>query len=466
MVTCPSEITAISIADGFARITGQPQAVLVHVDVGTQALGQGVHNASIGRAPVFILAGLCPFTESGELTGSKTEYSNWLQDAHDQTAIVRQYCRYTGEIRTGLNAKQMIGRALQFAKSAPKGPVYLTAAREVLAQEIEPYSLQQAQWVPIGPTALPTEAVQDISTALVHAKRPLIITGYSGRDRRTPELLVALADLIPGMRVHDTGGSDMCFPASHPASEGFRLSIDECTKDADVILLIDCDIPWTPSKNPPSPDAKIYHVDIDPLNEQLRVSFFPAHGRWRADSFTALTQLVDHIKGDRTLLKTLFDPEYVSLKGRQAKAHEARLAAIKSQVCVEDSETLNGHNVGSLMRSELPKTTRFVVEAVTNSMIMHDQLQPSIPGTWINCGATGIGWSNGAALGVKMALQEKDKHEKTESEIVVQVVGDGSFMCAAPSSALWVASKHKIPILTVLLNNGGKKQKHFLFLSY
>jgi thiamine pyrophosphate-dependent acetolactate synthase large subunit-like protein len=456
MITCPSEVTAISIADGYARITGQPQAVLVHVDVGTQALGQGVHNASIGRAPVFILAGLCPFTESGELIGSKTEYSNWLQDAHDQTAIVRQYCRYTGEIRTGLNAKQMIGRALQFAKSAPKGPVYLTVAREVLAQEMEPYLLQQAQWVPIGPTALPTDAVQDISTALVQAKRPLIITGYSGRDRHTPELLVALADLIPGIRVHDTGGSDMCFPASHPASEGFRLSMDECTKDADVILLLDCDIPWTPSKNPPSKDAKIYHIDIDPLNEQLRVSFFPAHGRWRADSFTALTQLVEHIKSDRALLETLLDPAYAARKGRQAKAHEARLARIKSHVRLGDTEHLNGHNVGSLMRSELPNTTRFVVEAVTNSMIMHDQLQPSVPGTWINCGATGIGWSNGAALGVKMALQDQGKNENVKSDIVVQVVGDGSFMCAAPSSALWVASKHQIPILTVLLNNGGK----------
>jgi thiamine pyrophosphate-dependent acetolactate synthase large subunit-like protein len=456
MVTCPSEVTAISIADGYARITGQPQAVLVHVDVGTQALGQGVHNASIGRAPVFILAGLCPFTESGELTGSKTEYSNWLQDAHDQTAIVRQYCRYTGEIRTGLNAKQMIGRALQFAKSAPKGPVYLTVAREVLAQEMEPCSLQQAQWVPIGPTALPNDAVQDISIALVQAKRPLIITGYSGRDRRTPELLVALADLIPGIRVHDTGGSDMCFPASHLASEGFRLSMDECTKDADVILLLDCDIPWTPSKNPPSKDAKIYHIDIDPLNEQLRVSFFPAHGRWRADSFTALTQLVEHIKSDRALLETLLGSAYAARKGRQAKAHEARLAAIKSHVRLGDTEHLNGHNVGSLMQSELPNSTRFVVEAVTNSMIMHDQLQPNVPGTWINCGATGIGWSNGAALGVKMALQDQGKNENVKSDMVVQVVGDGSFMCAAPSSALWVASKHQIPILTVLLNNGGK----------
>jgi thiamine pyrophosphate-dependent acetolactate synthase large subunit-like protein len=350
----------------------------------------------------------------------------------------------------------MIGRALQFAKSAPKGPVYLTATREVLAQEIEPKSLQQEQWVPVGPGALPIDAVQDIATALVHAQRPLIITGYSGRDRRTPELLVALADLIPGVRIHDTGGSDMCFPVSHPASEGFRLSMDDCTKDADVVLLIDCDIPWIPSKNPPPENAQIYHIDVDPLNEQLRVSFFPAHGRWRADSLTALGQLVDYIKDDKALIKTLNDPKYEARMQRQVQAHQARLAAIGSQPRLSDTETLNGQNIGSLLKSQLPDTSTFVVEAVTQSQIMHDQLQPSKPGSWINCGATGIGWSNGAALGVKLAMQDEEKEKDVPASIVCQIVGDGSFMCAAPSSALWVASKYKIPILTVVLNNGGK----------
>ena len=332
MITCPAEVTAISMADGYARISGRPQAVLVHVDVGTQALGQGVHNASIGRAPVFILAGLVPFTESGELLGSRTEYMHWLQDAPDQKEIVRQYCRYTAEIQTGLNAKQMVGRALQFASSAPKGPVYLSARREMLAQEIEPYALNQEQWVPIGPGALPSSAVHDIAEALVHAERPLIVTGYSGRDRRTPELLVALADLIPGIRVHDTGGSDMCFPSTHPASEGFRLSFDECTRDADVIFLLDCDVPWIPTRNPPPENAKIYHVDIDPLNQQIPISFFPSHGRWRADSFTALQQLVSHVKNDNFLTKALQDPKYATRTEQRAEAYKARLSGIASQV--------------------------------------------------------------------------------------------------------------------------------------
>lgn len=191
------------MADGYSRVSGRPQAVVVHVDVGTQALAQGIHNASIGRSPMLLFAGLSPITESGETPGSRTEYQHWLQDPHDQKAIVRQYCRYAGEICSGLNIKQTVGRALQFSTRAPKGPVYLAGAREVLAEEIKPYSLDQEQWGPVGPGALPYNALHDISVALAQAEHPLILTGYSGRDRRVPELLVALADLIPG--IHSKG---------------------------------------------------------------------------------------------------------------------------------------------------------------------------------------------------------------------------------------------------------------------
>ena len=417
------------MADGYARVSGRPQAVLVHVDVGTQALGQGVHNASVGRAPVLIFSGMCPYTESGELPGSRTEYMHWLQEAPDQKAIVRQYCRYTGEVRTGLNIKQTLARALQFATSAPKGPAYVAAAREVLAQEIPPYSLQQEQWVPIGPGALPDDAVYAISTALVRAERPLIITGYSGRDRRTPELLVALADLIPGIRVHDTGGSDVCFPFSHIASESFRLSTDDCTRDADVIFLLDCDVPWIPSRNPPLKDAKIYHVDSDPLKQQIPVSFFPAHGRWRAESFTALTQLVKHIQGDESLAKALREPVYTERREARARIHGDRLHQIASLPSLNEHDFLDANNIGGLLKISLPDSTTYVIEAVTASQLLYDQLQPTRPGSWINCGATGIGWSNGAALGVKMALSDLDEGEKPpKGSLVCQVVGDGSFM--------------------------------------
>lgn len=50
------------MADGFARVTDKPQCVIIHVDVGTSGLGAAVHNASAGKAPVLIFAGLSPYT--------------------------------------------------------------------------------------------------------------------------------------------------------------------------------------------------------------------------------------------------------------------------------------------------------------------------------------------------------------------------------------------------------------------
>jgi thiamine pyrophosphate-dependent acetolactate synthase large subunit-like protein len=198
-------MVAVSMADGWARATGKPQCVIVHVDVGTQAIGQAMHNANTGRVPVLIFAGLCPYTEEG-FEGSRTEYQHWLQDAPDQKAIVGGYCRYTGDFRTARTVKQTVFRALQIASSDPKGPAYITGAREVLAEKIEqPCTIQKKRHSAIGPAALPQDAVESIVEALVQANKPLIITGYSGRNHDCPEQLVKLAEAIPGLRVLDTG---------------------------------------------------------------------------------------------------------------------------------------------------------------------------------------------------------------------------------------------------------------------
>jgi thiamine pyrophosphate-dependent acetolactate synthase large subunit-like protein len=233
-------MVALSMADGYARLTRKPQCVIVHVDVGTQGLGAAVHNASCGRAPVLIFAGLSPYTIEGEMRGSRTEYIHWIQDVPDQKQIVAQYCRYTAEIKTGKNIKQMVNRALQFATSDPAGPVYLCGAREVMEEDLTPYQLEQQFWNPVEPAALSDTAVNTIAEALVEAKEPLIITGYSGRNHASVGELVKLADTVKGLKVLDTGGSDMCFPADHRAWLGLRYGVDKAIESADVIVVIDC----------------------------------------------------------------------------------------------------------------------------------------------------------------------------------------------------------------------------------
>lgn len=233
-------MVALSMADGYARLTRKPQCVIVHVDVGTQGLGAAVHNASCGRAPVLIFAGMSPFTQEGEMRGSRTEYIHWIQDVPDQKQIVGQYCRYTAEIKTGKNIKQMVNRALQFAQSDPAGPVYLCAAREVLEEDLTPYHLVQEHWGPVESAALAEEQVKIIAETLVRAKEPLLLVGYTGRNHATVPALVELADLVKGIRVLDTAASDMCFPADHRAWLSSRYGLEDAILTADVILVIDC----------------------------------------------------------------------------------------------------------------------------------------------------------------------------------------------------------------------------------
>jgi thiamine pyrophosphate-dependent acetolactate synthase large subunit-like protein len=239
-ILIPSQMVALSMADGFARLTRRPQCVIIHVDVGTQGLGAAVHNASCGRAPVLIFAGLSPYTIEGEHRGSRTEYIHWIQDIPDQKQIVAQYCRYVGEIKSGKNVKQMVNRALQFATSEPAGPVYLCGAREVMEMDLEPYTLKQEHWGAVEAGALSEGGVKRVAEALIAANEPLVITGYSGRNHDAVGALVTLADMVKGLRVLDTGGSDMCFPANHPAWLGLRYGVDESIKTADMILVIDC----------------------------------------------------------------------------------------------------------------------------------------------------------------------------------------------------------------------------------
>jgi thiamine pyrophosphate-dependent acetolactate synthase large subunit-like protein len=443
-------MVALSMADGYARLTNKPQCVIVHVDVGTQALGQAVHNASAGRAPILIFAGLSPYTIEGELRGSRTEFIHWLQDVHDQRLIVSQYCRYTAEIKTGKNIKQMVNRALQFAMSGPQGPVYLCGAREVMEEELDPYQLNQAHWKPVAPSALDEEAVEEIAKALVEAREPLIVTGYSGRNHKTVPALVELADVIKGIRVLDTGGSDMCFPADHPAWLGFRYGIHECIRTADVILVVDCDVPWINTQCRPSATAKVIHIDIDPLKQQFPVFYLSAEARYRADSFTAISQLSKYIKGADAFSSKL--RHYESRLEALAEAHRKRLSEISRLAVPKSDNTFGASFVAATIRRVAPRDTIWAIEAVTNTAFIADQIQPTIPGSWINCGGGGLGWSGGGMLGIKLAT---DAENNGNGKFVCCIVGDGSYMFSVPGTVYWISQRYKIPVLTIVLNNNG-----------
>ncbi|KAL2828550.1 putative thiamine pyrophosphate enzyme [Aspergillus pseudoustus] len=440
IITCPSELVALSAALGYAQVTGIPQCVIVHVDCGTLAMGQSIHNASVSRVPVLCFAGLSPFTQNGELFGSRTEFIHWVQDVPDQAAIVRQYCRYTGEIKTGRNIKEMVYRALHFAMSDPKGPTYLMAAREVLEEQVAREYLEEQTLSPITPGALPESDVELVATALMTAKRPLVITGYLGRNLQAPGLLAALCDLLP-ISVVEMVGSDVCLRSNHEAYLGVTVTTHPAVLEADVILVLDCDVPWIPTAGKPKKGVKVFHLDVDPLKQQMPLFSINATRRYRVNCNLALGQIHDYLQ-KQTINRTDYAEEF-NARAERFKHRQSSLTALESP---SDDAVIRVPYLASRLRHHLPNDTTFVLEAITNAVPLIHHLHLTQPGSLVASGAGGLGWGGGAALGVKLAKL---------NSFICAIVGDGTYLFSQMESVYWISRRYNIPFLLIVLNNGG-----------
>ena len=357
----------------------------------------------------------------------------------------------------------MVNRAISFAMSDPKGPVYLVGAREPMEEEIPRYSLDQSKWMPIEPTALPPSGVNRIAEALANAQDPLCLVGGAGRNHAFAPELVRLADTVKGLRVLDTAGSDMSFPASHRGWLGMRYGIEDAIRNADVIFVLECDVPWIPTQCKPREDALILHVDTDPLKQLMPTYYINAAARWRADPVTALKQINEHLSTSKDLQAALASEHVNARWAKLESSYKARLDTIKAQAEPSSDGTFNTSYLMKRLRDLVPQDTIWCIEAVTNSALVSDQIQATIPGTYINCGGGGLGWSGGAALGIRLAAEEANAKGKDgalgnglgKKPFVCQIVGDGTFLFSIPGTVYWISQRYNIPVLTIVLNNKG-----------
>ncbi|GAA5972221.1 hypothetical protein JCM21900_006225 [Sporobolomyces salmonicolor] len=464
IVTCPNEMVALSCAQGYAQVCGKPAAVIVHVDCGTQALAGAVHNVSTARTPVFIYAGASPFTQDGELAGSRNEFIHWLQNANDQSAIMRQYMRHVAEIRTGKNAQQVVLRSLQFATSEPKGPVYCWAQREVTEEHLDPQAVPDVRagevWSPIEPAPLNKSTVHRIVSSLLKAKKPLIITSYLGRNAAAVEELAKFVDLL-AVPVFQSCLSYVNLPFDHPMHVGVAFGGNSpLVEEADCILVIDSDVPWIPLMTKPQASCEIFHIDCDPLKERMAFHAFPALVRAKADSALALEQLYDHAS-------TLSLPT-ASIEARRASLVEKKASLTASLRALEVPEEGNPE----IMTAPLIVATyrRLIAAQKLKSLVCNEAIS-NYPHVWnhvspgarelISSGASSLGWALGAAIGAQMAGAV---HEELRKDIVTVMVGDGSFVFGVPSASYWIARRYETPFLTIIFNNGGWKSPRLSML--
>jgi acetolactate synthase-1/2/3 large subunit len=436
-------MVGMSAAHGFWQISGVAQAVLVHVECGTQALAGAVHNAAKGRAAMLIFAGSSPFTQHGELPGSRNEFIQWIQDVHDQRGLVRGYMRYDAEIRTGHNVKEMVHRSMQFANSDPRGPVYLMGAREVMEEAVAPTPNHAAFWRPVEPVGLNPAAVERIGQALSAAQRPLLVTSFAGRNPRAVGPLVALCRRL-GMGVLESVPNAMNFPHDDPLYLGNQWNEpvqNAALAAADTILVVDSDVPWIPTVSCPSDGARIFHIDVDPLKQQMPLWHIPAEGAFRADAETALGQLLDWLNAHPA------DTGMVARRSAHyAAQHAARAEALAALEAAPAAGVLTAAFVVARMRELIDDNTIILNESISHYPTVFNHIARCRPGSMHTSGGGSLGWHGGAAIGAKLARPEAD---------VVVFTGDGSFMFSVPSTVHWMARRYGTPFVQIIFNNRG-----------
>jgi acetolactate synthase-1/2/3 large subunit len=436
-ITVPHENVAVSMGLGHALVSGKPQAVMVHVNVGTANAVCGLLNANRARVPMLFTAGRTPILEEG-MKGARSSFVHWSQEMYDQAGMVREAVKWDYELRNGTQLETVLDRALSVTGSSPAGPVYLTLPREVLAQTLETFT-----FTPGGgkqrPTALPgpnLAALEETMKALQSARNPLIVTTSLGRTAAAVEALsrLALENAIP---VVSFNPRSVELPSSHPMNMGF--DINAWLDQADVVLVVESLVPWVPRETAPKAGATVIHIGEDPLFSSIPIRSFQCDLAITAAPELALTQLAQMLAASPDT-----DPERIAhrraeLAGRRRALDDTRLADWrKAQQSAQITPLHISHAIDKVRGDAL---------VFKEGGLRNDHMQFDEPGTYFFSGAAGgLGWSLGAALGAQLAAPDR---------LVISTVGDGSYMFGTPLAAHFVAAEQQLPVLFVVFNNRG-----------
>ncbi len=427
------ENVAISMAHGYAAASGRVPAVMVHVSVGTANAVCGVYNAARVNVPILFTAGRSPLTEDG-LLGARDNYIHWAQEMFDQAGLLREMVKWDYELRNGVQLETVVDRALTIATSPPEGPVYLSLPREVLAEKLSGFSYDQpARRVAASPPAPDDAALDAAARLLAAAKHPLIVTADAGRDRAA---VPALADFAAqfAIPVVEFNRRHLSLPADHPCHLGYQPA--PLLDDADAILVIECDVPWIPSRKAPSPDCKVVQLGIDPLYSRYPIRGFPCDVAMSGAARFVLPRLA-------AAMAPLADEAAVA--ARRAQIGERRRAMLAS---LEDARAAarTARPISPVWASACLSAARDPEGILVNEYtLLSDHCPSTRPGGFFGSSpGAGLGWGGGAALGVKLA--EPDRQ-------VVAVLGDGSYIFANPVALHHAASHHRLPVLFVVVNN-------------
>lgn len=431
-IVVPHETAALSMAHGYTMVTGRPQAVMLHTNVGTANAINMLIDASRDRIPVLLTSGRTPFTEEGA-EGSRNAHIHWAQEMYDQAGMLREMVKWDYEMKRGDQAAAVVERALELAMTSPKGPVYLSLPREVLGERMDEPSTSKAARRARPRAPVPAAAdIEQLADWIAAARAPLVITGLLGQDPRDAVVLARLAErwALPvcpyQTRYFAISASSPMFQGSLPAP---------LLGEADLVIVIESDVPWLPSKEHPPASARIVQIGEDPVFARYPMRSFPSDLTITATALSALEAL-EQALADR-------QGPYVDERRKRLARRSAELQAGWREEANRASS--QGHNTLAWLNYCLREVVDRDTIVISEYSFRQEYCPLERPGSLFGVSnAGGLGWGFGASLGARLASPDR---------MVVSVLGDGAYMFANPTACHYVAEMASLPVLTVIYNN-------------
>ncbi len=438
-MTVRHEQVGASMADGYARVTGNPGVVLAHMGPGVCNLVIGLASAYRDSSPVIALTGVREQKKIGR--------DSWHEI--DQLALLRPITKWNTRIISPDRALRVMRTALTQALSGRPGPVHVELPKDIAPAESkveigEPLvfsAIREASRV--APNAALVAKACDM---LLSAGRPMILAGGGVLRSEASEELQAFAELFP-MPIATTTKGRSSIPEDHPLSAGpmgqygTPFAGNE-VKQADVLLALGCRFSDVSTRDWSliSSGTKIIHVDIDP--KEL--------GRQYDEALSMV--------GD---VKLFLQTAIAEMKRRNgAKRFEGPLAAHpRIAALVEEREAEREAFFDPSSNASVPGKPQLLVKEIA-AVLKPDaiialgaglysrfagRIRVTAPGSYLkSLGLGALGWAFPAALGAKLGAPSRQ---------VVALMGDADFLTVMQD--LETAVRENIAVTIVIFNDFG-----------
>jgi benzoylformate decarboxylase len=444
MVICLHEEHAVSIADGYGKVTEEPMAVALHSNVGLMHATMPIFNAWCDRTPMIIFGATGPVDAH-----RRRPWIDWIHTSKDQASMIRNYTKWDDQPASAQAAVESVLRANQITRSAPYGPVYicLDAGLQESSLTEEVSIPDPARFAPAPSPAVPQASIANALKAIERAKFPVILMGRMSRKQDDWDRRVRFAEAI-GAAVMTSSNDGSSFPTTHPlhlAAPCLRpsKSATALLEKADLLISLD----WLDlagvlrlalgvAQTQQPVDKTIIHCSVDSYrtngwsmdHQALPAVDIPIH----AEPDTFVAQMLDELESKKA----------VKLRSRPEMKNIAHW---------NDALKKAAPKTGPMTLWDMAMTVR---EFAKKRPVTFARLPLGWPGEAAefdgplsflgNDGGGAVGTGPGHTIGAALALKDSGR-------ITVGVIGDGDYLMGV--NALWTAAHFEIPVMFVIADN-------------